>query len=194
MAQMERTWIDTRSFDQITLETEPTDKYNHVVDMILRDNRIFAGTGTMYDIDIIYKQRDIDALKEERKIIQTSIQALKNPPKKKELKKNKKTDPGESDEEEVQTRDPSSMNMDRIYQLIGEQQELDKKVMSMEKELELQKAIQALVVKRFTSLNRLAKHYKQNQDETYLRKGVHWVCEYGDAMVEREKRYYANKD
>lgn len=190
MAEMESRWIDTRSFNQITLETVPTEKYQNVVDMILRDSRIFAGSQTIYDLEIIYKEREVESLLEERKQIQSAIQTLKNPPKKQDKQKIKK-DPNESNEEETQTYTNSIM--DKLYALIGEQQELDKKVEKLKNEIALNKAIQALTVKRFISLNRLGKHYKDHQDIEFLRKGVHWVCEYGDAMVEREKKYHQVK-
>lgn len=192
MAQLESKWIDNRSFEQVTVETVPTEKYNHVVDMILRDQRIFSSSQTIYDLEIVYKEHEIPPLLEERKVIQSTIQALKNPPKK-EVKK-KKRDPGESDEEEEEeARSLSNSVMDRLYALIGEQQEIDKKVENIKKEIELLKAIQAITVKEFISLNRLAKHFKQYQDLDYLRKGVHWVCEYADSMIEREKQYHDSK-
>jgi hypothetical protein len=189
MAQMESKWIDTRSFEQITLETDATEKYNTIVDMILRDPRIFAGTQTIYDVDIMYKQQEIAPLLEERKCIQSSIQTLKNPTKKHDKHKKKQT----SDDEEVETSQSFGKSiMDKLYTLIGQQQEIDKKVAAIQKELELLKAIQAVTIKEFISLNRLAKHYKETEDEEYLRKGVQWVCDYAERMIAREKQYHAS--
>lgn len=185
MAQMESKWIDTRSFEQITLETVPTEKYKNVVDMIARDTHIFAGTQTIYDLEISSKQREIQVLQEERKVIQTTIQNLKNPPKKKEMKKKKAI----SDEEMEETQSYSNSIMDKLYALIGEQQEIDKKVAAIETEIQLLKIQQEYTVKEFISLNRLAKQYRENRDEEYLRKGVHWICEYAEKMIEREKQH-----
>lgn len=183
MAQLESKWIDTRSFEQITLETVPTDKYQYVVDMILRDNRIFSSSQTMYDLEIIYKERKISSLLEERKSIQSSIETLKNPQKKVEKKRKL------SEEDEEVVKKPTASIIDRIYIFIGEQQEIDKKVETLKREIELLIAIQELTIKKYASLNRLAKHYKDHEDIEFLRKGVHWVCEYGDKMIEREKKY-----
>jgi hypothetical protein len=185
MAQMESKWIDTRSFEQITVETVPTEKYQPVVDMILRENRIFAGSQTIYDLEIVHKEREVSSLLEERKHIQSTIQTLKNSPKKVHQKKNA------SDNEEEGKNSGHSI-MEKLYTLIGEQQDIDKKVENLKKEIQLLEAIQSLTVKRFASLNRLAKHYKDHQDLEFLRKGVHWVCEYGDKMIEREKKYHSH--
>ncbi len=189
MAQMEKTWIDERSFEQITLETVPTGKYNDTYKMILENPKLFSTDISIYDWDIAKLAQKIQDTKLEVEILNRRIEKIKNPPKK---KKAKKTDSEEEDEEYDDSVNVA-LQLDKLHSVIAEKQGVLKTIQEYELELEILKYTREMNIKKTRSLNRLIKEYNVTKDTTYLEKGVHWISEYADSMIEREKRHMTTR-
>ncbi len=185
MAELESKWIDTRSFEEITLATIPDGKYNHISLMIQEDPKQWSTDFTLHDDDIANIKRTIQELKDKILSLDIRIEKIKNPPKKKQKKKQDSDEEEEEDDEGVNI----AFQLERLHQTIEEKQGVLAQIEKANRNLELQERVREITIKKFKSLNRLVKHYRIHKDAEYLEKGVHWVCEYGDAMIEREKRY-----
>jgi hypothetical protein len=188
MAQLESKWIDTRTFDEVTQDTIPDGRYKAISTMIQEDPKLWVTDYTLHDDEISSIKRNIQELKEKIKTLDIRIEKIKNPPKKKQKPK-RKTDEDDEEEEDEQDGVNIAVQLERLHETIEEKQGIMGQIATQNKELELQEKIREITIKKFHSLNRLVKHYRVHKDTEYLEKGVHWVCEYGDAMIERETRY-----
>ncbi len=189
MAQMEKTWIDERSFERITLETVPTEKYTDTYKMILENPKLFSTENSVYDWDIAKVSQKIQEGKQEVETLNRRIEKIKNPPKKKKVKK--------VDSEEEEEEDESvnvALQLEKLHAVIAEKQRVLKMIQEYELELEILKYTREMTTKKYRSYNRLIKEYNQNKDASYLEKGVHWISEYADSMIEREKNYLIRRD
>lgn len=189
MAQMERTWIDERSFEQITLETVPTGKHTDTYKMILENPKLFSTDLSIYDWDIAKLAQKIQDTKQEVEVLNRRIEKIKNPPKK---KKAKKVD-SEEEEEEYDDSVNVALQLEKLHAVIAEKQGVLKTIQEHELELEILKYTRDMNMKKCKSFNRLIKEYNENKDASYLEKGVHWISEYADAMIEREKNYLTRR-
>ncbi len=186
---MEKTWIDERSFEQITLETVPTGKHTDTYKMILENPKQFPLDISIYDWDIAKLAQKIQDTKQEVEVLNRRIEKIKNPPKK---KKGKKVD-SEEDEGDYDDSVNVALQLEKLHAVIAEKQEVLKTIQEYELELEILKFTREMNIKRCRSFNRLIKEYNQNKDPSYLEKGVHWISEYADSMIEREKNYLTRR-
>jgi predicted RNase H-like nuclease (RuvC/YqgF family) len=186
MAQMESRWIDNRSFEQITLETVPTGKYTETYKMILENPKLFQSDFSAFDWDIAKCKQKIQELNEEVRTFDTQIEKIKNPKKKMKQKRD-----CEDDEEDESMN--IALQLDKLQAVITEKQNALKNIKQSQMELQILKFSQEMSIKKYKSFNRLIKDYIKNQDAQYLEKGVHWISEYADKMIEREKNYITNR-
>ncbi len=178
MAQMESKWIDNRSFEQITLETVPTDKYQEVFNMIKENPKLFNTDSMIIDVEMAETRKEITNLKDKVLTLNLRIEKIKNPSKKK------------NNEEAQESANVASL-LDQLDGVIAEKQQTLVSMKDLEKKLELLQIERDYTVKKWISFNRLIKEYNKTKDDEYLAKGVHWISEYADKMIEREKKYYA---
>ena len=171
MAQMESKWIDNRSFEQITLETIPTGKYNDIFKMIKENPKPFSTEFILTDDEMSSARKEIVNLKKTIENLNVTIEKIKNPKKK------------DNDEADV-----SSM-LEKLDAVIAEKQEALTSIKTLEQKLVFLQVERDYTAKKWISFNRLIKEYNKTKDDEYLEKGVHWICEYADKMIEREKKY-----
>ena len=81
MAQMESKWIDNRSFEQITLETIPTGKYNDIFKMIKENPKPFSTEFILTDDEMSSARKEIANLKKTIENLNVTIEKIKNPKK-----------------------------------------------------------------------------------------------------------------
>lgn len=177
MAQLESKWIDNRSFEQITLETVPTGKYSNIVEMIKENPKLFNTDSIIIDVEMAETRKEIINLKDKVLTLNLRIEKIKNPSKKK-------------NNEEAQESANVASKLEELDGVIVEKQQALASMKDFEKKLELLQIEREYTVKKWISFNRLIKEYNKTKDDEYLAKGVHWISEYADKMIEREKKYY----
>lgn len=206
-ASME-SWIDTRSFEELTDASEPTGTYQWVVEMILRDATIFRGTQTLYDDSLFEMEKELKESLENEKEYEKRIQESETRRDEKEKyvlafeKLVEKNAPQPCEVQSVEdhkmhtvrvqklaTHKKSFLTMDKNHKLmILDSLDLKDRIVELQEMLPLLKEVQRWTEKRFVSLHRLARAYTVDKDLARLQKGVHWVCEYGEKMVNRAIR------
>lgn len=204
-----KTWIDERSFDQLTEAAIPTGKYKSTVDMILRDQTLFRNDNTIYDSEVYKMSAELEFLRNQRGEIVKRIKESdeRRSQKEKELIAFREFVERKAPQlQELQTQEEVSRynartkklgvlektfaSMDRNHKLLVlEQLDIDDRIQVLDTLYPILEEVRMWTAKRFVSLNRASQEYKRNQNLEKLQKSVHWICEYGDKMVERASRH-----
>lgn len=175
-----KTYIDERPFELMILDAVPSGKYQYIEDMIRRENTIFRGDHTIYDLSIWKMeqeqkeiQKDLQAIADKMTAdakLREAIAEAQNQPKK----------PGKQEKKPILGKPMDSKEFEELFseklELQGRQKELEEKIW-------IWKQVQDVAQKEFVSLNRVAKLYKKTGDEDILKKGVHWTCAYADRLL-----------
>lgn len=203
-----RTWIDERSFDELSAAAQPTGKYKNTVDMILRDQTLFRSDSTIYDYEVSKMKIELETLEKRQKEMVKLVEdsdtrrnekekellvfrefVERKAPQIHELQTQEEISKFNTRTRKLATLEKSFATMDRNHKLLLlEQLDVDDRLEFLKKLYPLLEEVRMWTAKRFRSLNRAAREYKQNQDVEKLQKSVHWICEYGDAMVDRAAR------
>jgi hypothetical protein len=203
-----RTWIDERSFDELSAAAVPTEKYKFVVEMIQRDQSLFRSDNTLLDMEVYRMKEELDTLvkrqKDSIKLVEESD--TRRNEKEKELiafrefveRKSPQVNELQTQEElskyntrtrKLATLEKSFQTMDKNHKLLLlEQLDMDDRLELVKKLYPILEEVRMWTAKRFVSLNRAAQEYKRNHDVDKLKRSVHWICEYGDAMIDRAAR------
>ena len=204
MTSLMKTWIDERPWEvMITESVQPTGQYEEIVQMILRDEKIFNGNSTIYDTDVAQRKGKLKDLEFQKGILEKSMnQALEQRKQVAELEQQMKDCQKEIDKtphhkkQEVKELESKKYKLEQRAQtltdsakLLEEQtssklDEVCTEIAKQEMTLESWLAYQDIAIKEMASLRRTIRHYKLTKDITFLRKGVHWTCAYAEKLTE----------
>ena len=203
-AQM-NTWIDERSFEQITAQTTSTGRYDYIARLITQDQHVFRGSNTIYDLTISENQCKINQLTENLKMVEARIAKLKKEKlegkeikSKKPVQQKPKAKPMAKIDWRSSTTEPVDDDTDDVdYNTVSQGRthydELQSDELNLIEEIDSVKRLSALldthrkiISKEHISLNRAALDYKQTGDAETLRKAVHWICDYTQQLIARE--------
>jgi hypothetical protein len=202
-----RTWIDERSFDELTEAAVPTGKYQYIVEMIQREPGIFRGEHTLLDAEVNKLKEELEFLAKRKKDIVKQVDEsderrdklehelikfrdfFERQPKRNDLQTQEEVSQFNARERKLAMLEKSFATTDRNHKLLLlEQLDVDDRFELVKKLHPILEEVQKWTVKRFISLHRAGQEYKLTRDVEKLKKSVHWIGEYGDAMIDRAAR------
>lgn len=198
-----KTWIDERPWEVMIAESvKPTGQYEDIVQMILRDDKIFNGNSTIYDTEVWRRKTTLKDLEFQKGILEKALnQAAEQREQANDLERQMKEYQNEIDKtphhkkQEVKEFENIKYRLEQRVKALKEAarqleeqntsklDEICTEIAKLEMSLEYWLEYQDIAVKQFISLRRTIQHYKRTDDVTFLRKGVHWTCAYADKLT-----------
>ena len=209
-----KTWIDERSFDQITQDTIATGRYDYITELIQRNPNVFRSNDTIYDITVCDNYRKLADLETNLKSIEEQItkekqkqkaakqraaeEAAKRQAKTKgkplpKIERSSKVDiedgaPPDDDMFDDEEFDKPSMERTRYDELQSDELNLIQEIEKQKLFIHLLERHQTILRKKYVSLNRAAQDYKRSENLETLRKAVQWISEYTEGLIAREEQ------